>query len=343
MVKFNRRIFIAGLAAVLPACQRASNSETVQSSKAELPIFDVYSDKMKDLVHLDTPYDVLGQGYGWSEGPTWDRKRQQLYFTDVPGNTAHVWKEGQGVNVFLQPSGGPATAGIRSAGANGLLYVNDDSLLLCNHGSRTLEKIDLESGTRTTLTSDFMGKRYNSPNDVVRHSNGDIYFTDPPYGLEGLDSSPIKELKENGVYKLDTSGKVERLMDDLIRPNGVVLSPDERYLYVAQSDSAAMHLYRLDLQSLSAPAVRLTDFSSYADENSPGLPDGMAVDTEGNIFATGPGGVFIISPNGDVLGRIKTGKASANCCFGEDGKTLFITNHDRLLRLRVKAKGLEWA
>jgi len=323
----NRRHVLVGATLAISACQ---NTSLTSLATPKTSIFDSFSPKFFDFIDPQASLSVLGEGYGWSEGPAWDKARGQLYFTDVPGNTAYVWKEGQGVKTFLSPSGA-IVEGFREPGANGLFYSRDGRLILCNHGKRGIESLDLGNQARTLLTNRYNGKSYNSPNDVVEAKNGDLYFTDPPYGLEGLDASPLKEQPHNGVYHRSKNGVVSLVIDDLTFPNGVALSPDERWLYVAQSDPKAMHIYRLDL---TLP---------FAGPDLPGLPDGMVIDEKGYLFATGPGGVFIIAPDGEVLGRIKTGKGSANCTFGEEGSTLFITNHDRLVKIPTLTRGLAWS
>lgn len=334
----NRRDVLTGAAALtFSACKNNGPQPDAQAESA----LEAFAPQFYDFIDQGAKLSVLGEGYGWSEGPAWDPQRQQLYFTDVPGNTAYVWKDGRGVDVFLSPSGA-IVDGFREPGANGLIYGRKGNLILCNHGKRAVESLDLETQQRTTLAQSYEGKAFNSPNDVIESQSGELYFTDPPYGLEGLDSSPLKEQPHNGVYHLRSDGRAVLLISDLTFPNGVALSPDERWLYTAQSDPNAMHLYRLDLTQPGAEKELLVDFAPYSGPDFPGLPDGMVIDKNGYIFATGPGGVFIISPSGTVLGRIKTGKGSANCTFGEDGSTLFITNHDRLVKIPTLTQGLAW-
>jgi len=333
-MKFKRREFIALTAAGLASC---ANSTKATNPTGE--IYDIFDDAFLQLVDLSETFQVLGEGYGWSEGPAWDKDRQQLYFTDVPGNVAYKWTAEDGVKEFLNPSGSNATVGFREPGANGLLFTANGDLLICNHGERAVQRMDIRTGARTTLANEYLGKKFNSPNDVISGQAGTIYFTDPPYGLEGLDQSPLKEQGLNGVYRLNKDGTIDLLISDLTFPNGVALSRENKTLYVSQSDPDAPHLYALDLTNPDAKKEQFVDFSQFMNPESPGLPDGMVVDHLGNIFCTGPGGVFAITPSGRILGRIKTGKGSANCTFGEDGATLFITNHDRLIKLKTKTRG----
>jgi gluconolactonase len=333
---FDRREFLLAAGAVLPACAG------LPKKSASLGFYEAFSPKFYDIVDAREALITLGDGYQWSEGPAWDKTRNQLYFTDVPGNIAYVWNQTDGVKTFLNPSGANVESGFREPGANGLHFRGNGKLLVCNHGSRSIEELDIETRERTTLAAQFRNKKFNSPNDVIENSRGDIYFTDPPYGLEGLNDSPLKELRHNGVYHLDSKGALHLLISDMTFPNGIALSPDENTLYIAQSDPTAQHIYTLDINRPNAEKTLFVDLTPYSTPQSPGLPDGMVIDIHGNIFATGPGGLFVITPKGDILGRIKTGKASANCTFGENGSTLFITNHDRLLKLKTLTRGHGW-
>lgn len=294
--------------------------------------------------------EELGGGFIWAEGPAWDRDRDCLYFTDVPGNTAYRWREDSGVDVFLSPSGiePEASQGFREPGANGLWYEGGGQLLVCNHGRRAVERLDLASRERSVLADRFDGQPLNSPNDVVRSPGGTLYFTDPPYGLEGLDASPLKRQDANGVYRIAPDGRVDRLLGDMTFPNGIALSPDGLTLYVAQSDPSAMHIRRLVMQADGEGGFEdggvWFDAAPLAGEGLPGLPDGMAVAETGHVFATGPGGVLILSPEGGCIGRILTGRATANCAFGgADGSILFMTAHDRLLRIPTRTRGVQWS
>ena len=329
---------LAGLSACSPAPAPASIPDGVE----------IIDPSARALFEGSTGFEQLAEGFVWSEGPTWDRARSCLYFTDVPSNKAYRWSDESGLEVFLDPSGvDPAQAtGMREAGANGLWYGEDGSLYLCNHGQRAVQRLNLDDLSRETLVDRFEGQRFNSPNDVVRASDGTVFFTDPPYGLSDLDASPLKEMSANGVYRLSPGGGCERLFDDLTFPNGVALSPDEDWLYVSQSDPEAPHIYRAPLVEgyPTGPLELWFDTRAYLDAGDPGLPDGMAIDAEGRVFTTGPGGVFVLASDGTLLARILTGRATANCAFGgDDGRTLYMTAHDRLLRLPTTTRGVQWS
>ena len=341
----SRRATLAGLGAVgLAACTAGRGVTQSSGEPIDLGI-DVMSPDLSNYVASDARIETLATGYQWSEGPTWDRARATLYFTDVPQNKAFLWRRDTAVRVFMDPSGASATEGFREPGANGLWYASDGSLLICNHGHRAVERMNLETGEVTPLATSFAGQKLNSPNDLVQARNGVIYFTDPPYGLEGLNDSPLKQQDANGVYRLDPDGSVTRVVSDMTFPNGIALSPDQTVLYVSQSDPKAPLLRAFELNEAGdvISGKALFDAGSYMHADAPGLPDGMAVCDKGGIFVTGPGGVFVLDPSGRVLGRLRTGGATANCAFGEDGRTLFITAGDRLLKVRTKVQGVQWS
>jgi gluconolactonase len=193
-----------------------------------------------------------------------------------------------------------------------------------------------------TIADRWDGKRFNSPNDAVYHSNGDLYFTDPPYGLEQNMEDPAREIDFQGVYRASTDGTVTLLTDQLSRPNGIAFSPDEQTLYVANSDPERAVWMAFDVQddgTLTNGRV-LLDVTNLVGDDNPGLPDGLKVDKNGNLFATGPGGVLVIAPDGTHLGTINTTQATANCAFGDDGSTLYITADMYLLRIRLSTTGV---
>ncbi|HEX7803223.1 MAG TPA: SMP-30/gluconolactonase/LRE family protein [Pseudoxanthomonas sp.] len=297
-----------------------------------------------DVVAADTRIEKIAEGFTWSEGPAWVQNGGYLLFTDVPENTLYRWSQSDGLSVFLKPSGlaNPDPATVREAGANGLFPEPGGTLLLADSGSRLVARLDPKTKRKTILASTFDGKRFNSPNDVVLHSSGAVFFTDPPYGLKGLDESPVKEMPFNGVYRIDPSGQVQLVDDSLSFPNGIALSPDGRTLYVSNSDPKRpiWMAYALDAQGRPTGKHVFADASDLMGEGVAGLPDGMAVSQTGKLFATGPGGVVVMDAAGKRLGRIETGTAISNCAFGDDGKTLYLTSHTLLARVRVKASGL---
>jgi gluconolactonase len=298
-----------------------------------------YAPEFDAVIATTERVEKLADGFTWAEGPTWIANGQYLVFTDVPENTMYRWSPQQGLSVFLKPSGygGPPIAGIREAGANGLMYEGADSVLLADSGTRLIARLDLRTKQKKTLVERFEGKRFNSPNDVIRKRDGTIFFTDPPYGLKEMNTSPLKEQKFNGVYRLDLDGTVRVIDDSLTFPNGIALSPDERTLYVANSDEKQPIWMAYTLSDDGEPTAKrvFADASDLQKQNAPGLPDGLRVASNGYLFATGPGGVIVFTPQGKRLGRIETGAAIANCAFGDDGRTLYMTSHKMLARVRL--------
>jgi len=300
--------------------------------------------RLDELLARDAKMEKLAQGFDWSEGPIWMKRGQYLLFSDVPQNVVYRWIPGEGITEFLKPSGytGSTPRG-GEPGSNGLTVDSERRLVLCEHGDRRVARLE-EDKTKTTLADRYNGKRFNSPNDLVYHSNGDLYFTDPPYGLEGKNDDPKKELPVNGVYRLKKSGEVTLLTDQLTFPNGLAFSPDEKILYVAVSDPARAIWMAYDVKSdgtIENGRV-FFDSTSRVKKKMKGLPDGMKVDAKGNLWATGPGGVLIFSPDGKHLGTLKTGEATANCNWGDDGSTLYITADMYLCRIRTKTRGAKF-
>jgi len=293
------------------------------------------------LIPGDAVIEILAEGFRWSEGPAWDRAAGRLLFSDVPNNIVHAWSEKGGIAAFLKPSGytGPEGGGGREPGANGLAFDPKGRLVLCQHGDRRVSR--LEDGRFVPLAEKFEGKRFNSPNDLVIAGDGAIYFTDPPYGLPKTFEDPGREIGWNGVYRLAPDGRVSVLVKDLKAPNGIGLSPDGRTLYVGQSDGDRPVVMAYDLAKDGGVSNGRVFFDTLPlRKNGPGAPDGLKVDREGNVFTTGPGGVLVLTPKGEYLGTIVTGVPTANCGFGDDGSTLYLTANHVLCRVRTTTKGL---
>lgn len=294
------------------------------------------------LIAPDARVEQLARGYQWAEGPVWRKASSDLLFSDVPGNTIYRFKEGEGVTTFLRPSGytGPNPPG-RELGSNGLTLDLSGNVVMADHGNRQVARLNATQFTKTTIVDRFQGKRFNSPNDLVYRSNGDLYFTDPPFGLNGLNNDPAKELAENGVYRVTPAGVVTLLASELRFPNGVAFSPDEKTLYVSNTDpaNAVWMAYAVKTDGTLGDGRVLFDATSLVRRGRQGSPDGLRIDRSGNLFAAGPGGILVISAAGKHLGTIMTGQPTSNCAFGDDGKSLYITANDRLLRIRLLTTG----
>ncbi len=290
-----------------------------------------------ELVAPDAVLEILAEGHEWTEGPVWVPALQSVLYSDIPRNAIYCWKKGEKASVWLKPSGYTgSTPREGEGGSNGLVVNGKGQLILAQHGDRRIAQLeapwDAPEAHFKTLADKFEGKRFNSPNDLAMKSNGDIYFTDPPYGLEKGMEDPDKELDFQGVYRLSTDGSVTLLTAELSRPNGIAFSPDEKTLYVANSDRNQAVIMAYDVLENGNLANGRVFFESWG--------DGMTVDQKGNMYATGPGGVLIIAPNGTHLGTLETTQATSNCTFGDDGSTLYITADMYLLRIRLEAKGI---
>jgi gluconolactonase len=294
------------------------------------------------IIPQDSQIELLADGFIWSEGPVW--KDGSLLFNDIPSNTLYKWDDKNGLNIYLRPAGfaiGDNPSGDES-GSNGLyIHPKSGKLILCDHGNRCLAELNEQNWSKKIIVDKFDGKRFNSPNDVVIRSDGHLYFTDPPYGLQGGDDNPAKELDFSGVFHLSPDGQLDIITKELPRPNGIILSPDEKTLYVANSSSNAIWMaYDVAADGSVSNGRLFYDGNHLVAEGKQGGCDGMTVDTNGNIYATGPGGVLVISPAGKLLGVIETGERIANCCFGgENGNVLYMTSHMYLCRIVLTAQG----
>ncbi len=339
-------VLVFALAAMAGCVSHEEEEEETYGAPAPEAIGTVIrlDDRMDALVPEDAVIEKLAEGFAWSEGPVWvPEEGGYLLFSDIPSNTVYRWDEKDGLSPYLRPAGyaGSDPAGAEM-GTNGLALDAEGRLVMCDHGNRQIARLDAANFTRETIADAYDGKRLNSPNDLAFHSSGELYFTDPPYGLAGLNDSPDKELPFNGVYRVDASGAVSLLTDELGFPNGIAFSPDEKTLYVANSGGANPVIRAYDVQDDGTLANSRVFFDGAAliADGAVGAFDGMAVDTEGNLFATGPGGVLALTPEGEHLGTISTGERIANCAFGDDGSTLYLTSDMFLARIRLNARGL---
>ncbi len=323
---------------VAPAAAPESAYETVGSIERADPRLDA-------LVPAEATLEVLADGFDWSEGPVWVPSMDAVLFSDIPKNTIHSWSEEDGLGVYLRPAGYQLNnpPGME-LGTNGLFLDGDDRLVMANHGLRGITRLDTANFTHTILVDRFEGKRLNSPNDLVVRANGDIFFTDPSYGLEGREESPIRELDFNGVYRLTPDGAISVVTRAFLNPNGIGLSPDQTILYVAQSNGQEPVIRAYDIQADGSATNERVFFDATelnAQTGRRGGFDGFAVDAAGNIFTSGPGGVLVVTPQGEYLGTLLTGQATSNATFGgPDGSDLFITADRYLLRVRTTTRGI---
>jgi len=338
-------LYAAALLAI-SACGGSTEQESQEAAAEAYPTtgrIERIDPALDRLIPADAQLEVLTSGFNWSEGPQWLPDEEMLVFSDVPENRIYQWKEGYtAASVYLAPSGYTGeTARGGEPGSNGLTLDSERRLVLCQHGDRRVARMNAPLGAPaanfTTLVSEYEGKRFNSPNDLVYDARGNLYFTDPPYGLEGGVDSPLKELDFQGVYRLSADGELALLVDSLTRPNGIALSPDESTLYVAVSDPQRAWWVAYDLsEDGSVSNGRILYDATPMVPKAKGLPDGMKVRRDGSIWATGPGGVWVFSPEGTHLGTIYTGQATANCGFNTAQDVLYMTADSLLLRLSLQ-------
>lgn len=320
----------------LIACQSSQPSRRTMGTVERLdPALDMIMDKDVDI-------EVLSEGYDWTEGPVWIPEQKMLLFCDIPPNKIFKWTEEKGTELYLSPSGYTgSTPRAGEPGSNGLLINHEGKLVLCQHGDRRLAVMNAALTSPapdfTTIADGYQGKRFNSPNDAVMRSNGDIFFTDPPYGLEKNMDDPSKELPYQGVFMVKKDGTVRLLTDTLTRPNGIALTNNEKTLVVANSDGSKAIWYLFDIaanDSLYNPRILYDATLEMKKEG--GAPDGLKIDAKGNIISSGPGGVWFFSKEGHVLGKLKIPQACSNVALADDDKTLFITADNYLLRVKLK-------
>jgi gluconolactonase len=298
------------------------------------------------LIAPDAKIEQIAWGCQWSEGPVWVKDGGYLLFSDPPQNTIYRWDpSSSGAQVFMKPSGwsdDPLPA-LREPGSNGLAIDASGALLMCDSGTRALASVDLKSKKKKILVDKFQGKRFNSPNDLCIAKSGAIYFTDPPFGLTDGVNSSVKEQPFSGVYRWTPDGNISVIEKEFVYPNGVALSPDESTLYVSNSDKAMpiIRAYKLGADGMPQSSSLFFDMKSLMTPGAKGLPDGIKVDVDGNLFAAGPGGIVVLSKEGKLLGLINvTGRAEPNCAFAEDGSTLIICATDIVARVKLKTRGV---
>src|SRR6266540_1046378 len=315
---------ILGLAAAHRTASGQSQSKPGYPAVGKIERLDPRFDA---LVPSGAVLERVADGMDWTEGPVWDGKSGVLLFSDVPRNVILQWKEGSGVTERVRASGysGKEPFAGREPGSNGLVFDRQGRLVTCQHGDRRIVRREPD-GRVTVIADRYEGKRLNSPNDLLFKSNGDLYFTDPPFGLPGTFDDPAKELPFQGVYRVTPDGRVTLLTKELSAPNGIGFSPDEQTLYVSNSDRKL------------GSGRRFAEASAWV-KDAEGVADGLKLDKNGNVFGAGPGGIHVFAPDGARLGRNETGVKTGNLNWGEDGSVLYIAANHWILRLRTSTKG----
>jgi gluconolactonase len=296
--------------------------------------------RFDQLVSKDAKLEKLADGFLLAEGPVWNKAGAYLLFSDMPANAIYKWEPSKGIDVYLKPSGYSGAEPFRgeNPGSNGLAFDSAGRLVICEHGDRRITRLEAD-GSRTVLVERFQGRRLNSPNDLAFNSLGDLYFTDPPYGLPAAPDDAVKELAFSGIYRLSDSGELTLLAKDLGGPNGIAFSPSEKHLYVSDTSGGEPGWLAYDVTS-SGTLTNGRRFAATPDwaKDRPGVRDGLKVDRSGNIFATGPGGIHVFAPDGKHLGSIKVQEAT-NLAWGDDGSMLYITSKRALYRVRTLTRG----
>lgn len=328
-------------------CLLGCNTSTEQKSEAsknypETGSIERWEAGLDSVLGEKTRIEIIATGFDWSEGPLWLEEQQMLLFSDVPRDTVFQWTDSGGIRPYLTPSGytGEKPRG-GEMGSNGLLLDANGLLVLCQHGNRQLARMDapLDKPTPvyTSLVSHYEGKQLNSPNDAVYNKEGDLFFTDPPYGLPTQgDEDPAKELPWNGVYKWKANGELILLLDSISRPNGIALFSDQQKMLVACSDPRKPYWYQFTLAGDSLTDGRIFYSAANREKGERGLPDGLKIDSRGIVYASGPGGVWIFDQDAKALGRIRLEEAVSNVALSKDEKTLYVTNDMHILRIRMR-------
>jgi gluconolactonase len=320
----------------LSACNQMTAFQAVTETAGAGEVYRADS-KVNTLIPAGATIEKLAGGFAFTEGPVWDQRLKHLMFSDLRSNAIHLWDDENGLRTFMDPVF-EGESDSSSVGSNGLNINSESLLILLEHGNRRVSRQERD-GSITTLADNYQGKRLNSPNDSAWHSDGSLYFTDPPYGLARLEDDPARELDFNGIYRLHPDGQLDLLESGQSRPNGIAFSPDEKTLYVANSDGAKMGWMAYDVMedgSLGDGRV----FVDANNKNETGAADGLKVDINGNLFASGPGGVWIIDSDGNHLGTIKPEEVPANVAWGDDGSTLYMTARTGLYRIRLSTSGV---
>jgi len=303
-----------------------------------LPRIERLDPRLDALVPPGARLEKIADGFGWAEGPAWNAATSELFFSDVETNHMHAWSAKDGTRIVLENSGYVRAAPFQSRepGSNGITFDSQGRAVFCQHGERRISRLEPD-GARTVLVDRYPnapdGKHLNSPNDLVYSRSGDLYFTDPPFGLPKTFDDPDKELDFSGVYRLSANGELTLLTRELEGPNGIGLSPDEKTLYVANNSPARplWMAYELRSDGTLAPGRVLFDAKPFTAARK-GFPDGLKVAPTGYLFAAGPEGIYVLTPDGGHLGTLFFGALTSNCAFGPDG-ALFVTVDSAIYRL----------
>jgi gluconolactonase len=327
------RFYFVALVAIITSCN-TKEEKTIGSIERIDP-------ELNSIIDAKAKVEVIADSFVWSEGPVWVDQYKMLLFSDVPKNTIYKWTEEKGLETYLTPSGFTGEKSLsQEPGSNGLT-LKDGKLVMCQHGDRRIAMmdapLDAPKPNFISIADNYNGKKFDSPNDVIIRSNGDVFFTDPPYGLPNHENDSTKEAPYQGVYKASADGKVTLLVDSLTKPNGIAFLPGEKTFIVANSDPDKAIWYAFDLgENDSVTNARIFYNATSFAKTEKGLPDGFKVDKQGNVFASGPGGIWIFNKDAKVIGKIKLTEATSNIALADDDKTLFATCDMYVIRVKLR-------
>jgi len=304
-----------------------------------LMTLDAIDPQFNAIVSKNAKATVLAEGFLWSEGPVWIEKYHMFIFSDVKKNVIYKWTAAKGKEVYLSPSGYTGTKPRGGElGSNGLGINSKGQLVICQDGDRVVSvmdaPLDKPKPKFIKIATGYRGKKFDSPNDLAFLANGDIYFTDPPYGLEKNVDDPLKEAPYQGVYRIAKNGKITMLTDTLTRPNGIAFFPGGKTILIANSDPVKPYWYAYDIDKNGLfQRGRIFYSSLAASKIAAGMPDGMKITRTGIVFATGPGGIWVFTKTGKLLGKLLFNDLTSNLALSADEKTLYVTSNHRVLRV----------
>lgn len=344
----NNFIIVVALFACSCNSQSTNSVENKNNGvKSTIGKIEIYNSNALQSIDSNATIEVISKGFKWSEGPLWIANKNILLFSDVPENKIYQWQPGDTASIYLKNSGYTGREPRKGeTGSNGLTLDNDGRLLLCQSGNRKVVRmnatLDYPKADYMVLAAKYKGKKLNSPNDLICDSKSNIYFTDPTYGLPNGDADTERELNFEGVYKINPDGKLTLLIDSIPKPNGIALSQDEKILYIASSDNTRprWYAYNLDEQGNLKDGHMLLDAAPLKEKATVKQgPDGFKIDKHGNLFAAGPDGINIISPQGKLLGLIKVyDRKTSNCSFDKAREILYVTAGDEVLKVVLHQK-----
>lgn len=337
MVLFNKNAYLLLFAIIILGCKQEQRVSPSQYS------VEIFSDDARSLISDTAVIKVIARGFNWSEGTLWLKEQHELIFSDVPENKIYSWSEKKGLAVWLEPSGYTASQETKREGSNGLLLNDQGQLVLCQHGDRRIAVMDSPLSSPQpkfiSIADNWRGKKFNSPNDAAYY-NGDLYFTDPPYGLPGQEEDPEKELGFSGVFRITPKGLVILVDDKLSKPNGIAFSPATNSMYVSNSDPKKAIWTKYELTGKTLPVGKVIFDATEKVTTLNGLPDGLKVHPTGYVFATGPGGIWVFSPNDQLVALIHIPQATANCAFDDTYSNLYVAADSTILKISLIAPPL---